>query len=148
MEFMGHTGMIWVGLCCFGFVYVELRLLVLILGTVGSSCKEVMPCEEEAFALVKYPICCGCRFGRACVDVVFVSMVFEQSRTVVAENLPEDHFVESMEQLFGRVGLVKMVRICSLEAANGANSTAAKHPKADMVVSNKVREWRDGVGWR
>jgi La-related protein 7 len=73
-------------------------------------------------------------------------MVFEQSRTVVAENLPEDHSLESMEQFFGRVGPVKMVRICSPEAANGANSTAAKHPKTDMVVSNKVRGWRDGVG--
>lgn len=27
-----------------------------------------------------------------------------QSRTVVAENLPEDHSIESMEQLFGKVG--------------------------------------------
>jgi hypothetical protein len=78
MEFLVHMGMIWVGLCCFGFVYVELRLLVLILGTVGSSCKGAMPREEEAFAL-KYPICCVCRFGRACVDVVFVGMVFLSS---------------------------------------------------------------------
>jgi La-related protein 7 len=61
-----------------------------------------------------------------------------QSRTVVAENLPEDHSIESMEQLFGKVGPVKMVRICSPEAANGANSTAAKHPKTDMLVSNKL----------
>jgi La-related protein 7 len=61
-----------------------------------------------------------------------------QSRTVVAENLPVDHSVESMEQLFGKVGTVKMVRICSPEAANGANSTAAKHPKTDMLVSNKL----------
>jgi La-related protein 7 len=71
-------------------------------------------------------------------------MVFEQSRTVVAENLPEDHSLESMEQFFGRVGPVKMVRICSPEAANGANSTAAKHPKTDMVVSNKGRVRVDG----
>ena len=62
-----------------------------------------------------------------------------QSRTVVAENLPKDHSVESVEELFGKVGPVKMVRICSPEAANGANSTAAKHPKTDMLVSNKVR---------
>lgn len=43
-----------------------------------------------------------------------------------------------MEQLFGKVGTVKMVRICHPEAANGANQTAAKHPKTDMIVSNKV----------
>ncbi|KAG0585893.1 hypothetical protein KC19_2G047600 [Ceratodon purpureus] len=61
-----------------------------------------------------------------------------QSRTVVAENLPKDHSVESVEELFGKVGPVKMVRICSPEAANGANSTAAKHPKTDMLVSNKL----------
>ncbi len=72
---------------------------------------------------------------------MLVDVVVEQSRTVVAENLPEDHSIESMEQLFGKVGPVKMVRICYPEGANGANSTAAKHPKTDMVVSNKV-----GVG--
>ncbi|KAL2630536.1 hypothetical protein R1flu_015222 [Riccia fluitans] len=60
-----------------------------------------------------------------------------QSRTVVAENLPEDHSVESIEQLFASVGSVKMVRICQPEAANGANQTAAKF-KTDMVVSNKL----------
>jgi La-related protein 7 len=61
-----------------------------------------------------------------------------QARTVVAENLPEDHSIETMEQLFGKVGTVKMVRICHPEAANGANQTAAKHPKTDMIVSNKL----------
>ncbi|KAG6549214.1 hypothetical protein Mapa_009200 [Marchantia paleacea] len=60
-----------------------------------------------------------------------------QSRTVVAENLPEDHSIESVEQLFGSVGNVKMVRICQPEAANGASQTAAKF-KSDMVVSNKL----------
>ncbi|CAM6100496.1 unnamed protein product [Calypogeia fissa] len=60
-----------------------------------------------------------------------------QSRTVVAENLPEDHSIESIEQLFSSVGNVKMVRICQPEAANGANQTAAKF-KSDMVVSNKL----------
>eukprot|EP00246_Nothoceros_aenigmaticus_P017988 TRINITY_DN9211_c0_g1_i3.p1 TRINITY_DN9211_c0_g1~~TRINITY_DN9211_c0_g1_i3.p1 ORF type:complete len:363 (+),score=73.12 TRINITY_DN9211_c0_g1_i3:64-1089(+) len=61
-----------------------------------------------------------------------------QSRTVVAENLPDDHSIDDMEQLFGKIGNVKMVRICQPEAANGALQTAAKHPKADMVVSNKL----------
>lgn len=70
--------------------------------------------------------------------MIYVELV-EQARTVVAENLPEDHSNESLEQLFGKVGTVKMVRICSPEAANGANATGAKHPKTDMLVSNKVR---------
>lgn len=61
-----------------------------------------------------------------------------QSRTVVAENLPADHSIESMERLFGSVGNVKMVRICEPEAANGANQASAKFVKADMVVSNKL----------
>ena len=73
--------------------------------------------------------------------------VCEQARTVVAENLPKEHSVESVEELFSKVGPVKMVRICSPEGANGANSTAAKHPKADMVVSNKVRGGCLVVGW-
>lgn len=60
-----------------------------------------------------------------------------QSRTVVAENLPEDHSIESVELLFGSVGIVKMVRICRPEAANGTSQTAAKF-KSDMVVSNKL----------
>lgn len=81
------------------------------------------------------------------VDGVFVGNMFGQSRTVVAENLPEGHSIESMEVLFGKVGTVKMVRICSPEAANGANSTAAKHPKTDMVISNKVQMGLDvGLG--
>ncbi|KAJ7525119.1 hypothetical protein O6H91_17G037000 [Diphasiastrum complanatum] len=61
-----------------------------------------------------------------------------QSRTVVAENLPEDHSIQQMEQLFGTVGNVKLVRICQPEAANGANQTAAKFCKTDLVVSNKL----------
>nr|XP_024368497.1 la-related protein 6A-like isoform X1 [Physcomitrium patens]PNR59739.1 hypothetical protein PHYPA_002531 [Physcomitrium patens] len=61
-----------------------------------------------------------------------------QARTVVAENLPENPSIETIEPLFRKVGTVKMVRICSPEAANGANSTAAKHPKTDMLISNKL----------
>lgn len=61
-----------------------------------------------------------------------------QSRTVVAENLPEDHSICSMEKLFQSVGNVKMVRICQPEAVNGANQTSAKFIKTDMVVSNKL----------
>jgi La-related protein 7 len=61
-----------------------------------------------------------------------------QARTVVAENLPIDCSVEKLEELFGKVGSVKMVRICHPEAPNGGNQTAVKLPKSDMVISNKV----------
>ncbi|MCO5574234.1 hypothetical protein L7F22_028016 [Adiantum nelumboides] len=61
-----------------------------------------------------------------------------QSRTVVAENLPADHSIESMEQLFRSVGNVKVIRVCEPEASNGTNQTSAKFSKADMVVSNKL----------
>ncbi|CAM6075661.1 unnamed protein product [Sphagnum tenellum] len=61
-----------------------------------------------------------------------------QARTVVAENLPADHSIETIEQLFGKVGNVKMVRICHPEAANGANQTAAKISKSEIVISNKL----------
>lgn len=61
-----------------------------------------------------------------------------QARTVVAENLPADHSIETIEQLFGKVGNVKMVRICHPEAANGANQSAAKISKSEIVISNKV----------
>jgi La-related protein 7 len=61
-----------------------------------------------------------------------------QARTVVAENLPIDYSVEKLEELFGKVGSVKMVRICHPETPNGGNQTAVKLPKSDMVISNKV----------
>jgi La-related protein 7 len=61
-----------------------------------------------------------------------------QARTVVAENLPIDYSVEKLEELFGKVGSVKMVRICHPEAPNGGNQTAVKLPKSDMVISNKL----------
>ncbi|KAJ7296172.1 hypothetical protein O6H91_Y139200 [Diphasiastrum complanatum] len=61
-----------------------------------------------------------------------------QSRTVVAENLPEDHSIQQMEQLFGTVGNVKMVRVCQPVSANGANQTATKFSKTDLLVSNKL----------
>ncbi|CAM6059058.1 unnamed protein product [Sphagnum tenellum] len=61
-----------------------------------------------------------------------------QARTVVAENLPIDYSVEKLEELFGKVGSVKMVRICHPEAPNGGNQTAVKLPKSDVVISNKL----------
>ncbi|CAI5536851.1 unnamed protein product [Closterium sp. Naga37s-1] len=47
-----------------------------------------------------------------------------QARTVVAENLPEDHSIPAMEALFAKAGKVKMVRVCKPEAANSANQAA------------------------
>ena len=67
------------------------------------------------------------------VDVVLVWMLF---RVVVVENLPNEHSMESADELFEKVGRVEMVRIRSLEAANRANLTTAKHPKTYMLVSN------------
>uniref|UniRef100_A0A7I4FJP2 HTH La-type RNA-binding domain-containing protein n=1 Tax=Physcomitrium patens TaxID=3218 RepID=A0A7I4FJP2_PHYPA len=61
-----------------------------------------------------------------------------QARTVVAENLPEEHSIESMEQLFGKVGTVKLVRICSPDAAIGTHGAGGRHTKSDMLVSNKL----------
>ncbi|XP_002980176.2 la-related protein 6C [Selaginella moellendorffii] len=62
-----------------------------------------------------------------------------QGRTVVAENLPEDHSIQSLEKLFGTIGSVKMVRVCEPGSANSVNNAAlAKHSKTDRVVSNKL----------
>jgi hypothetical protein len=47
-----------------------------------------------------------------------------QMRTVVAENLPANPTIESMEALFGAVGKVNMVRICHPEGANSATQSA------------------------
>lgn len=61
-----------------------------------------------------------------------------QSRTVVAEDLPENSSIGSIQELFGKVGKVKSVRICPPEVANGAISSSAKHPKTDILISNKL----------
>lgn len=61
-----------------------------------------------------------------------------QSRTVVAENLPEDHTNENIEKIFAGVGSVKTVRICHPQAANGSNLSGSRYPRTDMLVSNKL----------
>lgn len=60
-----------------------------------------------------------------------------QSRTVVAENLPEDHTNENIEKIFAAVGSVKTVRICHPQA-NGSSLSGSRYPRTDMLVSNKL----------
>ncbi|KAA8536164.1 hypothetical protein F0562_028642 [Nyssa sinensis] len=55
-----------------------------------------------------------------------------QSRTVVAENLPEDHSHQNLEKIFSVVGRVKTIRICHPQESNPSRS------KGDFVVSNKL----------
>ncbi|KAH9300852.1 hypothetical protein KI387_012435 [Taxus chinensis] len=61
-----------------------------------------------------------------------------QSRTVVAENLPEDHTNENIEKVFATVGTVKMVRICHPQAVESSSPLGTRFPKTDMLVSNKL----------
>ncbi|CAI5470827.1 unnamed protein product [Closterium sp. Yama58-4] len=61
---------------------------------------------------------------RRAVPLGEVDLEEVQGRTVVAENLPEDHSIPAMEALFAKAGKVKMVRVCKPEAANSANQAA------------------------
>ncbi|WVZ23815.1 hypothetical protein V8G54_002359 [Vigna mungo] len=55
-----------------------------------------------------------------------------QSRTVVAENLPDDHSHQNLQKIFSTVGSVKTIRICHPQEAN------TSRPKSDFFVSNKL----------
>ncbi|EXC17385.1 La-related protein 7 [Morus notabilis] len=55
-----------------------------------------------------------------------------QSRTVVAENLPEDHSHQNLEKIFRVAGSVKTVRVCHPQESNSSRS------KGDFLVSNKL----------
>ncbi|GAB2287744.1 hypothetical protein Dimus_022104 [Dionaea muscipula] len=55
-----------------------------------------------------------------------------QCRTVVAENLPDDHSYQNLEKLFGAMGSVKAIRLCHPQEANVARS------KSELVISNKL----------
>ncbi|KAL7206574.1 hypothetical protein ACSBR2_019316 [Camellia fascicularis] len=55
-----------------------------------------------------------------------------QSRTVVAENLPEDHSHHNLEKIFSVVGRVKTIRICHPQEPNSSRS------KGDYLISNKI----------
>ncbi|KAK7400835.1 hypothetical protein VNO78_12142 [Psophocarpus tetragonolobus] len=55
-----------------------------------------------------------------------------QSRTVVAENLPDDHSHQNLQKIFSVVGSVKTIRICHPQEPNSSR------PKSDFFVSNKL----------
>ncbi|CAN8258815.1 unnamed protein product [Cochlearia groenlandica] len=55
-----------------------------------------------------------------------------QARTVVAENLPDDHSYQNLEKIFGVVGNVKAIRICHPPESNSSR------PKGDFLMSNKI----------
>ncbi|CAK9150798.1 unnamed protein product [Ilex paraguariensis] len=55
-----------------------------------------------------------------------------QCRTVVAENLPEDHSYQNLGKIFSVVGSVKTIRICHPQEFNASRS------KGDFVISNKL----------
>ncbi|TYJ44246.1 hypothetical protein E1A91_A03G210000v1 [Gossypium mustelinum] len=55
-----------------------------------------------------------------------------QSRTVVVENLPEDHSHQNLDKIFNVVGSVKNIRICHPQELNSSRS------KNDFVMSNKL----------
>ncbi|KAL9251403.1 La-related protein [Drosera capensis] len=56
-----------------------------------------------------------------------------QCRTVVAENLPDDHSYQNLEKIFGAVGSVKAIRLCHPQEANASRS------KSDLVICNKPK---------
>ncbi|OMO74158.1 hypothetical protein CCACVL1_16925 [Corchorus capsularis] len=55
-----------------------------------------------------------------------------QSRTVVVENLPEDHSHQNLDKIFNVVGSVKNIRICHPQESNSSRS------KSDFYISNKL----------
>ncbi|KAI3448087.1 hypothetical protein Pfo_004752 [Paulownia fortunei] len=56
-----------------------------------------------------------------------------QLRTVIAENLPDDHSHQKIEKMFNVVGSIKSIRICQPQDHNSSRSS-----KGDLVVSNKL----------
>ncbi|CDY22991.1 BnaC03g40780D [Brassica napus] len=55
-----------------------------------------------------------------------------QGRTVVVENLPDDHSYQNLEKIFGVVGNVTAIRICHPPESN------TSRPKGDYLMSNKI----------
>nr|GMD11111.1 la-related protein 6C [Ipomoea batatas] len=55
-----------------------------------------------------------------------------QSRTVVAENLPDDHSHHNIEKIFNVVGSVKTIRVCHPQDSNSSAS------KGEHFISNKL----------
>ncbi|XXG89467.1 hypothetical protein AAC387_Pa12g1448 [Persea americana] len=61
-----------------------------------------------------------------------------QSRTIVAENLPEDHSYQNLMKVFSIIGSVKTIRTCPPQTSTGAASAASRSGKTDMLFSNKL----------
>ncbi|GMI88214.1 La related protein 6c [Hibiscus trionum] len=55
-----------------------------------------------------------------------------QSRTVVVENLPDDHSHQNLDKIFDVVGSVKNIRICHPQESNSSRS------RGDFIMSNKL----------
>ncbi|KAK8568145.1 hypothetical protein V6N12_006706 [Hibiscus sabdariffa] len=55
-----------------------------------------------------------------------------QSRTVVVENLPDDHSHQNLDKIFDVVGSVKSIRICHPQESNSSRS------RSDFIMSNKL----------
>ncbi|XP_041993573.1 la-related protein 6C-like [Salvia splendens] len=56
-----------------------------------------------------------------------------QLRTVIAENLPDDHSHQKIEKMFNVVGNIKSIRICQPQEHSSSWSS-----KGDIVISNKL----------
>ncbi|KAL8553317.1 hypothetical protein ACS0TY_001839 [Phlomoides rotata] len=56
-----------------------------------------------------------------------------QLRTVIAENLPDDHSHQKIEKMFNVVGSIKSIRICQPQEHNSSRSSMG-----DVVISNKL----------
>lgn len=56
-----------------------------------------------------------------------------QLRTVIAENLPDDHSHQNIEKIFNVVGSIKAIRVCQPQDPNTSRSS-----KGDIVISNKL----------
>ncbi|KAL0412529.1 UNVERIFIED_CONTAM: La-related protein 6C [Sesamum radiatum] len=57
-----------------------------------------------------------------------------QMRTVIAENLPDDHSHQKIEKMFNVVGSIRSIRICQPQDHNSSSRSS----KGDVVISNKL----------
>ncbi|KAK4424178.1 La-related protein 6C [Sesamum alatum] len=57
-----------------------------------------------------------------------------QLRTVIAENLPDDHSHQKIEKMFNVVGSIRSIRICQPQDHNSSSRSS----KGDVVISNKL----------
>ncbi|KAL3730584.1 hypothetical protein ACJRO7_027584 [Eucalyptus globulus] len=55
-----------------------------------------------------------------------------QSRTIVVENLPEDHSYHNLEKIFSAAGSVRNIRICHPQESNSSR------PIGDIFIRNKL----------